>query len=127
MNIAFLAHDKKKELMVQFCTAYKSVLLKHNLYAKAVCKNTFILGLGFFVQQNARSLRDNNADFLGRRRRLYRFFHRFYVVRIYNLQILYAARFTKFVQIYCGCRFAFNRFTRRGVLLMPRHTRRGIV
>ena len=35
MNIAFLAHDKKKELMVQFCTAYKSVLAKHNLYATA--------------------------------------------------------------------------------------------
>ena len=35
MNIAFLAHDKKKELMVQFCTAYKSILMKHNLYATA--------------------------------------------------------------------------------------------
>ena len=35
MNIAFLAHDKKKELMVQFCTAYKSVLSKLNLYATA--------------------------------------------------------------------------------------------
>ena len=35
MNIAFLAHDKKKELMVQFCTAYKSVLVKHNLFATA--------------------------------------------------------------------------------------------
>ncbi len=35
MNIAFLAHDKKKELMVQFFTAYKSVLSKHNLYATA--------------------------------------------------------------------------------------------
>ena len=35
MNIAFLAHDKKKELMVQFCTVYKSVLSKHNLYATA--------------------------------------------------------------------------------------------
>ena len=35
MNIAFLAHDKKKELMVQFCTAYKSVLGKHDLYATA--------------------------------------------------------------------------------------------
>ena len=35
MNIAFLAHDKKKELMVQFCTAYKSVLLKHTLFATA--------------------------------------------------------------------------------------------
>ena len=35
MNIAFLAHDKKKELMIQFCTAYKSILSKHNLYATA--------------------------------------------------------------------------------------------
>ena len=35
MNIAFLAHDKKKELMVQFCTAYKNVLIKHNLFATA--------------------------------------------------------------------------------------------
>ena len=35
MNIAFLAHDKKKELMVQFCTAYKSVLAKHSLSATA--------------------------------------------------------------------------------------------
>jgi len=35
VNIAFLAHDKKKELMVQFCTAYKSILNKHNLFATA--------------------------------------------------------------------------------------------
>ena len=35
MNIAFLAHDKQKELMVQFCTAYKSVLAKHDLFATA--------------------------------------------------------------------------------------------
>lgn len=35
MNIAFLAHDKKKELMIQFCTAYKSILAKHTLYATA--------------------------------------------------------------------------------------------
>ena len=35
MNIAFLAHDKKKELMIQFCTAYKSVLVKHDLFATA--------------------------------------------------------------------------------------------
>jgi methylglyoxal synthase len=35
VNIAFLAHDKKKELMVQFCTAYKSILSKHTLFATA--------------------------------------------------------------------------------------------
>ena len=35
MKITLMAHDKKKELMVQFCTAYKSVLSKHNLSATA--------------------------------------------------------------------------------------------
>ena len=35
MNITIMAHDKKKELMVQFCTAYKSVLAKHTLSATA--------------------------------------------------------------------------------------------
>lgn len=30
-----MAHDKKKELMVQFCTAYKSILAKHSLSATA--------------------------------------------------------------------------------------------
>lgn len=35
MNITLMAHDRKKELMVQFCTAYKSVLSKHNLSATA--------------------------------------------------------------------------------------------
>lgn len=32
MNITLMAHDKKKELMVQFCTAYK----KHPVQALAV-------------------------------------------------------------------------------------------
>ncbi len=33
MNIALIAHDKKKELMVQFCIAYTSILSKHTLFA----------------------------------------------------------------------------------------------
>ena len=33
MNIALIAHDKKKELMVDFCIAYKSILKKHTLCA----------------------------------------------------------------------------------------------
>ncbi len=33
MNIALVAHDKKKELMVNFCVAYKHVLKNHCLYA----------------------------------------------------------------------------------------------
>ncbi len=35
MNITLMAHDKKKELMVQFCTAHKGVLSNHNLSATA--------------------------------------------------------------------------------------------
>ena len=35
MNIALMAHDKKKELMIQFCTAYRSILAKHSLCATA--------------------------------------------------------------------------------------------
>ena len=33
MNIALIAHDAKKELMVQFCIAYCGILSKHNLCA----------------------------------------------------------------------------------------------
>lgn len=33
MNIALIAHDNKKELMVQFCTAYCGILAHHTLCA----------------------------------------------------------------------------------------------
>ncbi|MDE5945860.1 MAG: methylglyoxal synthase [Oscillospiraceae bacterium] len=33
MQIAIIAHDAKKELMVQFCSAYCSILSKHSLCA----------------------------------------------------------------------------------------------
>ena len=33
MTIALLAHDRKKELMVQFCRAYRRILEKHELCA----------------------------------------------------------------------------------------------
>ena len=33
MNIALIAHDAKKELMVQFCIAYCGVLSRHNILA----------------------------------------------------------------------------------------------
>ena len=35
MNIALIAHDKKKELMVQFCIAYCGILSKHDICATA--------------------------------------------------------------------------------------------
>lgn len=45
MNIALIAHDKKKELMAQFCIAYKGILSRHALYAtdttgKVISDNT---------------------------------------------------------------------------------------
>lgn len=33
MTIALIAHDAKKELMIQFCTAYSGILSHHNLCA----------------------------------------------------------------------------------------------
>ena len=33
MNIALIAHDTKKELMVQFCIAYCGILSRHNICA----------------------------------------------------------------------------------------------
>lgn len=39
MNIALIASDEKKELMVQFCIAYCGVLSKHRLCATATTGN----------------------------------------------------------------------------------------
>ena len=33
MNIAIIAHDKKKQKMIDLCLEYKDVLAKHTLYA----------------------------------------------------------------------------------------------
>ena len=33
MNIAIMAHDSKKELMIQFCIAYCGILSRHSLIA----------------------------------------------------------------------------------------------
>ena len=33
MNIALIAHDRKKDEMVNFCVAYKNILAKHSLCA----------------------------------------------------------------------------------------------
>lgn len=45
MNIALIAHDKKKELMIQLCIAYKGIFEKHSLFAtdntgKMIIENT---------------------------------------------------------------------------------------
>lgn len=39
MNIALIAHDAKKELMVQFCIAYCGILSRHTLCATGTTGN----------------------------------------------------------------------------------------
>ena len=40
MTIALIAHDAKKELMVQFCIAYCGILSRHNLVATGTTGKT---------------------------------------------------------------------------------------
>lgn len=40
MTIALIAHDAKKELMVQFCIAYCGILSRHNLLATGTTGKT---------------------------------------------------------------------------------------
>ncbi len=49
MNIALIAHDKKKELMAQFCIAYKGILSKHSLYATDTTGKVIIDNTGMSV------------------------------------------------------------------------------
>ena len=51
MNIALIAHDKKKELMVQFCIAYKGILQKHNLIATDATGNFVSEATGLQVEK----------------------------------------------------------------------------
>ena len=51
MNIALIAHDTKKELMVQFCIAYCGVLSKHNLCATGTTGKMVAEATGFNVQR----------------------------------------------------------------------------
>ena len=49
MNIALIAHDKKKELMVDFCIAYKAILSKHNLCETGTTGSLIIEATGMNV------------------------------------------------------------------------------
>ena len=75
MNIAFIAHDKKKELMVQFCIAYSGILAKHNILATGVTGKMVAEATGLKVhrfyagsqggdQQIAARLQYNEIDML---------------------------------------------------------------
>ena len=75
MNIALIAHDKKKELMVQFCIAYSGILAKHSLLATGVTGKMVAEATGLKVhrfyagaqggdQQIAARLQYNEIDML---------------------------------------------------------------
>lgn len=51
MNIALIAHDTKKGLMVQFCIAYCGVLSKHNLCATGTTGKMVAEATGLNVQR----------------------------------------------------------------------------
>ena len=51
MNIALIAHDSKKELMVQFCIAYCGVLSRHNLCATGTTGKLVSEATGLSIQR----------------------------------------------------------------------------
>ncbi|MCI9409443.1 MAG: methylglyoxal synthase [Oscillospiraceae bacterium] len=51
MNIALIAHDSKKELMVQFCIAYCGVLSRHNLCATGTTGKMVEQATGLTIQR----------------------------------------------------------------------------
>ena len=51
MTIALMAHDSKKELMVQFCIAYAGVFSKHNLCATGTTGKLVAEATGLNVQR----------------------------------------------------------------------------
>ncbi|MBQ3141322.1 MAG: methylglyoxal synthase [Clostridia bacterium] len=51
MNIALLADEEKRELLVQFCIAYSGVLSKHNLCATATTGSSVSQATGLKVAE----------------------------------------------------------------------------
>ena len=75
MNIALIAHDDKKELMIQFCIAYSVILSKHKLCAtgttgKQVAEATglnivqYLVGAAGGCQQISSKISCNEIDLL---------------------------------------------------------------
>lgn len=51
MNIALMAHDSKKELMVQFCIAYCGILSRHNLCSTGTTGKVISEATGLKIQK----------------------------------------------------------------------------
>ena len=50
MNIALMAHENKRELMVQFCIAYCGILAKHNLCSTSTTGRLIAEATGLPIQ-----------------------------------------------------------------------------
>ena len=62
LNVALIAHDNKKDTLVNFCIAYEAILSKYGLYAtgttgKRIMDETIGLLLGLLVGTNKLGLR----------------------------------------------------------------------
>ena len=73
MKIGFIAHDSKKRLMQDFCTAYRGILSRHELYATATTGrlieeatnlhiHKFLAGHLGGVEQFGAQIEDNDLD-----------------------------------------------------------------
>lgn len=51
MNIALIAHDSKKELMVQFCIAYCGILSHHDIRATGTTGKVVAEATGLHIQR----------------------------------------------------------------------------
>lgn len=75
LNIALMAHDKRQELIIQFCIAYCSILAKHNVCSTGITGKTVSEATGLDVdtllaranggaQQIASRIANNEIDIL---------------------------------------------------------------
>ncbi len=51
MKVALIAHDRKKDLMIQLCTAYKAILQEHELFATGTTGTRIMEATGLSVHR----------------------------------------------------------------------------
>ena len=66
MNIALIAHDAKKELMVQFCIAYCGILSRHNLCATATTGRLISESTGLQITRYMSGVQGGNQQIAAR-------------------------------------------------------------
>lgn len=66
MNIALIAHDKKKELMVQFCIAYCGILSRHSICATGTTGKLVSEATGLSIQSFLSGSQGGDQQIAGR-------------------------------------------------------------